>query len=287
MIENTVLNALVGDSNRFTPRAQHLSPTRYASDGQQPTSMYAPDTRYQQTPMKASSNHPPAQVYYIESNSKEGRHMPPSAYQDDRSNVQTAFLAPHVISQPILYSIGGARNTPMTAQPTSVAQAPASPTLYSITQHRPRRPTVDTGVHHSEMPTPIPNQPPTLYSVIASPRYPQSMQPPTTRVVPPSPSFYSIVTPPTRASRGTQVETPGSIEPAPILYTVVGDNRTPRNTPGDNRAPPVSVRKQPKEVIMYNVDDETREYQYENPTLYNVVSKPFSPMQPNILLRTK
>lgn len=186
------------------------------------------------------------------------RDVSPSGEQENRSLSSPVFLDSQVISQPIFYNIVGAKTTPSSDRSISRHGETPAPTVYTIVG-RPRRPTVDmTG---SESP------------VAANSR----VQPPPKHLVPPSPGFYSIVGSPARTSRGTQVDTMATIQPIPILYTIVNDAQTPRDMGKENDGPPAFSKKSPQDVVIYAPNNVTHVFKPPQPTLYNLVGKPNSP----------
>jgi hypothetical protein len=210
------------------------------------------------------------------------RDVSPSGEQENRSLSSPVFLDSQVISQPIFYNIVGAKATPRSDRSISRNDAPAAPTVYTILG-RPRRPTVDMTGHETPVPTPVIGSSPTIYSVEATPRG----QPPTRQLIPPSPNFYSIVGSPARTSRGTQVDTLATMQPIPILYTIVNDAQTPREMGKENDTPPTFNKKPLQDVVIYAPNNITHVYKPPQPTFYNLVGKPNTPPRDAFPARTK
>ena len=278
----------MGDSNRNTPMAD-----RYPV-----TSMYALETRYQPIPAKALPKENDPRVYYMESSRRIPTPMPP----EQPAEAPTAFLEPKVISQPILYSVAGSRSTPVpppVGSPIPRSYDPSPPAVYSIVD-RPRRQTLDMNTNNLEVPRQIDDSAPTVYSIIGSPRIQNANEEPINQPVlsPPStydapinqqlqtaPNFYSIIGSPARTSRGVQVNTLDPDQPAPIVYTIMGD--TPPNQASRLNEKDVSPpRKPPADVAMYTLgnhysaprapEQEQEPQPTHKPLVYTLVDESYS-----------
>jgi hypothetical protein len=158
-----------------------------------------------------------------------------------------------VISQPIFYTVVDdktmvipANRSVMKAQPT------ASPIAYSIVD-RPRRSTIDMSSTSSSLSPLTIGKAPMFYTVVGSPR----VQQPTIQLVPPSPSLYSTDGNSGRTSRAIETEAKNSMEPAPILYTIVGDASSPRNGSNQTRPLPATTnRSSLNDVVIYTPTNE-------------------------------
>ena len=121
--------------------ADHYPLSDYPPSQIPATSMYTLETRYQPIPAKALPKANDPRVYYMESDRRTPIPMP----AEQPAEVPTAFLEPKVISQPIFYSVAGAKTSPVPpplGSPIPRSYDPTPPTVYSIVD-RPRRPTVD------------------------------------------------------------------------------------------------------------------------------------------------
>jgi hypothetical protein len=300
IIENMVLRSLVGDPNRHTPSGEHTSPSMISSEGKPLSSMYTLETRYQPIPARVlPKKTEKTKIYYMESKPIEEspNEEIPSPIQSVSS---TSFLEPKVLSQPILYSVPGAKPK----RPILIHEEPSTPTVYAITG-RPRRPTIDLSVNDSE----IIDQSPALYALVGTPRVQNQIPEPSKQYLQPTanlyslvgspraqdqipespkpfPNLYSVVGSPARTSRGVQVSPLGPARPAPTVYTTVNDTSASINKPKENRLPP--NKKQPTDEPVYNSDSEGK-VRYEQqlvqkPTTYALVDQPNPSVQEN---RTK
>jgi hypothetical protein len=228
------------------------------------------------------------------------RDTPILAEPEARKNVEVEqelqpiiFLEPKIISQPILYSIVGAKTNPTPeVQPVQMDQEMPSPIFHSITGD-PHRPNIDMSVNTLDVATPVIHKSPILYTLIGSPRLQVRFQEPIKQVSQPnapnlysivgsphpiiptqepitkssqqsSPSLYSIVGNPTLTPHTTQVNTlslspstqpvkANHFQPAPILYTVVGETHVPNNISKENYPPPAPAKKHTNNVKTYTV----------------------------------
>lgn len=182
------------------------------------------------------------------------------------------FLEPKVFSQPVLYSVVGAKNLPIHKdEPIPTDKAMPSPIFYAVTGQPRRLPKEMTG-STLNVETPVTNRSPTLYSVVGSPHLRVRIQEPIKQELPvsqpPSASFYSIVGGPTLTPHIPQTKTVNpppptqpvqvsSSKPVPILYTIVGETQVPTNIPKENRLPPppppVPIKNPPNDGTMYTM----------------------------------
>jgi len=135
-------------------------------------------------------------------------------------------------------------------------------------------------VNNLEVPTPIIDQSPTLYSLVGTPRLQNQIEEPTNQYLQSTPKLYSIIGSPARTSRGVQVNTLDSTQPVPILYTIVGD--TPIQTDRSIEKHPPPIKNQPTDVTVYTlgntanlpkVQQQQQQQIIEKPSFYALVDK--------------
>ncbi len=295
-IENIGIQSLGGDTNRYTPVADHYPLSSFSPQEKPAAAMYALETRYQPMLGKVLPKTTDLRVYYMDSD----RQTPISTRPEEQSVVHNVFLEPKIISQPVFYSVGNTRPGPVTLeQPIPMNQESIPPTVYSITG-RPRRPTMDMNADNLEVPSQVTNKSPTIYSLVDTSRIsnsndgpykqplqspPNSMEEPTNQYSQRSANLYSLIGSPARTSRGVQVNTLDPDQPAPILYTITGD--TPIQTNKSNEKSSSPSRKPPTDVAVYTLGNQVntlkappeQEQPIQKPSLYTLVSRPDSPPQ--------
>lgn len=276
LVENIVLRSLVGDPNRHVPLADHSPASIYSNEDKQPASLYTLETRYQPIPSKVLPKANDPRVYYIDSVRREEtpimtermshRQTPVPA----QSEPATVFLEPKIISQPILYSIIDAKYAPpIPPEERTMAKKPPvdnPPTLYALND-RPRRPTMDIEDTKS----------PAMYSVLGSPRLPYANEQPINQYPQHAPHLYSITGNSVRASRGVQVNTLDPDQPAPVLYTIVGD--TPKRTERSHDKPlPSNTEPAPYTIITEKTTPRVNQQPSSTtkPSMYTLVGQPNS-----------
>ena len=264
------------DSNRHRSKTNNPSSTFRVADKNAPTTVYVLESHKKGSPTKSMPNRNESQVFIVENGNKsppehdgtifngKKRSQPPST---------TVFLQPQIISQPILYNIAGARQTPR-MEPTPMANQ-QTPIIYSIAT-RPSEPTPPMADMIDDDP-PIPmaprgNRTMKNYSRMESPPLAQNMPMP-------SPHFYSITSTTGRTSRGTQVDTITPMEPAPILYTIVGDTPVNRRRDKENRPPPTEPNDSEinNDLIIYVPTNEVYPLKRSQPTMYTIKAQRESP----------
>lgn len=180
---------------------------------------------------------------------------------------QTVFIESKVISQPILYSIVGAKTIPtVNEQPTS---------------------TDENIVTKKKTPEAV-DRTPVFYTVVSNPRFHVRIEEPVKQISEPqqsttvlqttanttqsAPVLYSIVggpshvpqviEMPTSSEPLTQSENGETNEPGPVLYTIVGDSQAPNNIQKDSRQPLAPIKQQNGN---------------HNPALFAVIGDPTKP----------
>ncbi|CAF2479442.1 unnamed protein product [Rotaria sp. Silwood2] len=336
--EKVVLRALVGDPNRHRPLAQHPSPTTSKSQNAIPASMYTLETRYRSIPSKVLPKSTEATFYYIEPKqveqtsprsvplSKEERETSQpfeseglNAVEEEKESQATAFLEPKIISQPVLYSIVATKSPSVqNDQPIPANQDVDSPILYTITG-KSNLPNIDMSGNNSNIETPVVNKSANFYSLVGNPRVSAQPQEPISKTLQqPLPNLYSIVGSPTLSPNMLQANTydsttstqpvkTNSVQPEPILYTVVDEKQKPTNIPKENRPPPTApIKKQAKEAVLYTVigdpsmpqsmtparktqplKPQALPQQIQTPTLYPLIGKPNPPLMTKMNIRPK
>ncbi|CAF1009575.1 unnamed protein product [Adineta steineri] len=290
--ENVILRALTTDPNRHKPLAQHTSPStnppsqaRSTADstfGQTPTAMYTIDTQFRPIPEKVLPRHTETRLYFISPNNKEPIQSPTSPVNKEDTvkpeEEPVAFLEPHVIAQPVLYSIVGNKSIPAyknqsVAATTTTSKPTSSPIFYAITGSA-QQATIQPMEDIVQAPSLVESKPVILYSIIGNPntqiqiqeplKQIQSIQEPPKQVQPPSPSLYSIVGNPNSRVQIQESfkEEQRAREPlkqvqqsSPSLFSIVG---------GSHVIP--KIREPVKESFPIT--------QSSSPSLYSIIGKP-------------
>ena len=201
--------------------------------------------------------------------------------QEEQLVAPTAFLEPKIISQPILYSIANTRTSPIDEQSKSIDKQLRSSTIHTISDQT-RRSTLDTTTNSLNVSTQTIDQSLAFHSLTSTP-YVQGQLQQTSKQKLQSPSnIYSVASSSAHTSRGVQVRMPEPVQPAPILYTIVGD--TPASTNGltkNDLSTSTTTKSQPPTVPISSLDDEANILQTrkQQPTLYSLVRKASSPVQ--------
>jgi hypothetical protein len=137
----------------------------------------------------------------------------------------------------------------------------------------------------------VPKQyPPTLHSIVGNPTLPPYIE-----------QTNILGSPPL-----TQPAEVSSMQPIPILYTVVGETQVPNNIPKENRSPVAPIKRQTNDVITYTVvgdpnisqsrtipnktqplQQQKQQQQAQVPSLYPLVGKPNSVPEQNTETRPK
>jgi len=181
-------------------------------------------------------------------------------------DAQTVFLEPKVTSQPILYSIVGAKTIPtVNEQPTSIDEnivakkktpeaVDRTPVFYTLVSNPRFQVRIEEPV--KEIPEPrqstiVPQTTtntaqlvPVLYSIVGGPSH-----------VP------QVIEMPTSSQPKTQSENGETNEPRPILYTIVGDSQAPNNIGKDSRQPLAPIKQQngnPNTALFAVIGDPTK-----------------------------
>lgn len=274
--------------------------------------MYTLETRYQPIPPKVLPKSKEPRVYYIEPKRDEQplvhnggmttgksfvlfhtekRLLSATSILVEEEPAQMIILEPKVISQPVLYSIVGAKSLPLEGkQFASTIFSKIDFPLLCVVANQTSRPAniIPPTVN---VPPPVPEASPVLYSLVANPRLNVQIQEPAkeTAAIPQqssstlytvvgnprmtapiptthvpaapvtvkqtSPILYSIVANPRLTSNLTYTNTPNapppappvkpsSVQPAPILYTLVGETQVPTETVKANRTPLAPIKRQ-------------------------------------------
>ncbi len=201
--------------------------------------------------------------------------------EDEPEPVPTVFLESKIISQPILYSIVGAKTLPLhKKQSIPVKTEVPLPIFYTVTG-QPHRPVTPSNASTTHVTTAVVDRSATLYPSVGNPRLHVQIQEPmkqvpqqssvskpvqTTSKLPkqPSPTLYPVVGHPTLASATvpsnrsdspplTQPTAASSIQPIPILYTVVGETQVPNDISKENRSPVGPIKSHRTDASLYTV----------------------------------